>query len=280
MVKLAFPSVVLIQNTTNMGFAAANNQGLRVCSGELILLLNSDTQILPGTIDKCVCYMDQHPETGVLGCRVLYPDGSFQSSFFRFQGLWDLLMSHCLGLHPIVGIAQRLGFKHLNFPYRYWGRVFTSDVEVDVVAGCYLLVRKTVVAQVGPLDESFYFYGEEEEWCFRIKRAGWKVVYFPYAEIIHVHGASSAKAPLMAVLASRRARLGVLEKTRGPFAAWLGNLIMTSGLIPRLPFWFVSDCLRARGSGKEKRLSMRRREILWFHLRALFTSISRLGRTR
>jgi hypothetical protein len=203
MVRHSFPQAKLLQNSSNLGFAAANNQGLRMCSGEFILLLNSDTQVLNGAIDKCMDYMKLHENVGVLGCKVLNPDGTFQSSCFRFERLRDLVYFHCLGISIWFLLLRRLGLKTLNYPSRYWGRVFTDEKHVDVVAGCFLLTRRSVIDAVGFLDEAFYFYGEEEEWCFRVRCAGWAIVYFPFAEIIHIHGASSKMLSMSLSLAER-----------------------------------------------------------------------------
>jgi GT2 family glycosyltransferase len=275
MVKHTFPRIKLIQNKSNMGFAAANNQGLQICSGELILLLNSDTQVLNGALDKCVDYMKLHGKVGALGCRVLYPDGTFQSSYFRFERLRDLAYHHCLGFSTWIRLLCRLGFKTLNLPSRYWGQVFTAEKQVDAVAGCFLLTRRSVIDAVGPLDEAFFFYGEEEEWCFRVKRAGWAIMYFPFAEIIHIHGASSKMLSMSLSLAGAKARLLVLEKTRGFLTAWLGNLIMTLGMLPRVPMWFIADFRTSQRQRKRHKTFSTRLQLARFHLTAMLRPVWR-----
>lgn len=275
MVKHTFPRIKLIQNKSNMGFAAANNQGLQICSGELILLLNSDTQVLNGALDKCVDYMKLHGKVGALGCRVLYPDGTFQSSYFRFERLRDLAYHHCLGFSTWIRLLCRLGFKTLNLPSRYWGQVFTAEKQVDAVAGCFLLTRRSVIDAVGCLDEDFFFYGEEEEWCFRVRRAGWAIMYFPFAEIIHIHGASAKMLSKFLTLAGAKARLLVLEKTRGFLTAWLGNLIMTIGMLPRLPLWFIAMLLSSRRQRDRQKSFSTRLQLAKFHLTALLRPVWR-----
>jgi GT2 family glycosyltransferase len=269
MVKDRFPDVALVENQSNLGFAAANNQGIMRCGGELILLLNSDTRVLDGAIDASVEYMEHNLQTGVLGCRIVNPDGTFQSSYFRFESLLDLFVTHCLGLALWLNLLERYLGWSLNFRSRYWGEVFRVETEVDVVAGCFFLTRRRVVNRCDGLDEDFYFYGEEEEWCHRINRSGWKVVYYPFAEIIHVHGASSQKLPSLFHVGWRKARLLVLEKTRGFCCAWLGNLIMTAGVLLRIPAWIVTGRSRPFGVGKDKPASSVRLEILKFHLASL-----------
>lgn len=275
MVKFSFPEVKLIENKSNRGFAAANNQGLHICSGQFILLLNSDTQVRNGTIGKCIAYMKLHQEVGALGCKVLNPDGSFQSSFFRFERLRDLLYFHCLGIRLLVLLVRRFGFKTFNYPSRYWGRVFKSEREVDVVAGCFLLTRRSVIEAVGRLDEDFFFYGEEEEWCFRTRRAGWKIIYFPFSEIVHIHGASSKMLYRSLTLAGAKARLLVLEKTRGPVIAWLGNLIMTIGALLRFPMLLVVDLVKSNGKPTAQTFSIRF-QLPKFHLAALLSPAWRI----
>lgn len=276
MIKHTFPQVKLIHNKSNKGFAAANNQGLQICSGELILLLNSDTQVMNGAIDKCVDYLKSHKKVGVVGCKILFPNGTFQSSYFRFVRLRDLVYLHCLGFSIWISMLRRLGFKTLNFPSRYWGQVYKVTRQVDVVAGCFLLTRRNVIDAVGPLDETFFFYGEEEEWCFRIKRAGWFITYFPFAEIIHVHGASSKMLPMSFHLLGAKSHLLVLEKTRGFFTAWLGNLIMTIGLLPRFPLWLIADFRTSRRQRNYYKTFSTRFQLARFHLTALLKPVWRI----
>jgi GT2 family glycosyltransferase len=269
MVLQSFPTVTLIQNEANLGFAAANNQGFKVCSGNLILLLNSDTRVLDGALQKCMDYMDRRADVGVLGCRVLNPDGSFQSSYFRFERIRDLIYFHWLGISFWFSMLRRFGLKTINYPSRYWGKVFTREKDVDVVAGCFFMTRRRVMDAVGALDESFYFYGEEEEWCHRIKHAGWAIVYFPFAEIFHIHGASSKLLKMSLDLAGVKARLLVLEKTRGFMCAWLGNLVMTLGLLLRIPVWFIGKRQKFRQQNNGQNQTSHRFQLVQFHLNAM-----------
>jgi GT2 family glycosyltransferase len=238
-----FPNVVLIANSTNRGFSAANNQAMRMASGEFILLLNSDTIVKSGVLDSCVRFINDNQDIGVLGCRLVYPNGQFQSSYFKFERLFDVFFTQCFALRSIILAGRKLGFPSLNYPSRYWGVEFSKPVFVDVVAGCFFLVRKKVIEEVGVLDEDFFFYGEEEEWCFRIRQKGWDIVYYPLVQIVHIHGASSKKKLFPANLMSRRARLLVFEKTRGTAVAWLANSFMLFGSFIRLPIWLAAAVL-------------------------------------
>ncbi|MGN6387639.1 MAG: glycosyltransferase family 2 protein [Verrucomicrobiota bacterium] len=243
MVSQEFPLVNLVRNTENLGFARANNVALNECREDYILLLNSDTVVNDNAIDECVEFMAGHPKMGVLGCKLVYPNGNFQSSYFKFERLFDVFLTQCFALRSIILAGRKLGFPSLNYPSRYWGIEFSKPVPVDVIAGCFFLVRKPVIEEVGVLDEDFFFYGEEEEWCFRIRQKGWEIIYYPLACIVHIHGASSKKKLFPANLMSRRARLLVFEKTRGTAVAWLANSFMLFGSFIRLPIWLAAAVL-------------------------------------
>ena len=206
MIAEHFPHVMIIANKENRGFAAANNQALKTAGGRYALLLNSDTIVLEAAIDKCIEYADAHPDIGALGPKVLWPSGNNQSSVFRFPSLLDAALDavHAPYLLPYAW-ANRV---------RYEGSDWDKVLDVDVVAGCFLMVRSEAIHRVGCLDEDFFMYGEEAEWCYRIKRAGWRIQYFPGARIIHIKGASTEQEVVSpkANLARRLAHLLVLEK--------------------------------------------------------------------
>lgn len=184
MVQREFPHVHLIRNTTNLGFAAANNQALALASGRNILLLNSDTIVLGDVLTQSVAYLDEHSTVGVMGCRVLNTDGSLQPTCSRFPTLINLML-FATGL-------DRLGPRGLFDRYllRTWDR--RNEADVDVVTGCYLMIRRSAMALVGLLDESFFFYGEETDWCRRFQNEGWAVRFAPVGQIVH-HGSGSSR---------------------------------------------------------------------------------------
>lgn len=189
MVERDFPAVHLIRNPDNRGFAAANNQAMAIARGRHILLLNSDTIVHGDVIPRSVAWLDARPEAGAMGCRVLNTDGTVQLTCSRYPSLLNLLLllSGLWKLRRPRALVPFLGRYHMTD----WPR--DSEREVEVVSGCYLLVRARVVAEVGPLDEAFYFYGEETDWCRRIADAGWKLVFAPVGTITH-HGGGSVKA--------------------------------------------------------------------------------------
>ncbi|MBL9149527.1 MAG: glycosyltransferase family 2 protein [Phycisphaerae bacterium] len=209
-----FPWVELIRNPTNAGFAAANNVGFRRCTGRHVLLLNSDTLVLGDVLEKSVRYLDERKDVGAMGCRVVNPDRTLQSTCFRYPSLLNLTLLST-GLHriplPFFG-------RHT---YRGWKRDTERDVEV--ITGCYLLIRKEVLDEIGPLDERFFFCGEETDWCLRIVRAGHRLTLAPVGDIVHFGNASGRQLSfrrdvmLSAGLVKLHAKHG---GTLGGAAAW------------------------------------------------------------
>lgn len=182
MIEEEFSQVVLVTNAQNRGFAAANNQGFALAKGRHVLLLNSDTLVLGDTLPAMVAWMDAHPAASVMGPRVLNRDGSMQVSATGFPTLGRL-------------VAQTLGLTRLQafdgYRMERWDR--RSERRVEVISGCCMLVRGAALQKVGPLDDSFFFYGEETDWCRRFAKAGWEVVFAPVGEIVHFGGGSVRK---------------------------------------------------------------------------------------
>ena len=181
MVAEEFPGVRLIANTENRGFAAANNQGLSVANGQNVLLLNPDTIVLDGAIDAMLAWLAKNPDVGCVGCQVLEGPGMIQQTSFADPGPLNLVIVE-LGLHRLKGWLPAFGRPW----YRDWDR--TTERDVDVVSGMFMLVPRPVLKTVGPLDEAFFIYAEEADWCRRIRKAGWRCVFAPVAQIIHLDG--------------------------------------------------------------------------------------------
>lgn len=185
MVTRDFPRVLLLRNPDNAGFARANNQGIAAL-GEgsdpaYILLLNSDTVGKPGSFREMVHFMDEHPEVGVVGPRLVRPSGQPQPYGFGGDPTFAYLLAR--------GVKAFLLRRYLHD----WG---TDRVQpMDWVSGACLLVRREAIARVGLLDESFFMYFEDNDWCLRIRQAGWHVIYYPKVEVTHLGGQSIAKNP-------------------------------------------------------------------------------------
>jgi len=227
-----FPEVKLIRCEANLGFAAGNNRGFLYATGQYVLLLNSDTLILDNAIDVSVNFMADNPKVGVLGCRVFLPDGSQQQTIFRDISLTSLFTN--------IFLPNFIKRKSRYFGQsRYMGIDLNEDHEVDAVAGCYMLIRQEILSSVGNLDEDFFFYGEEAEWCYRIRRKGWKIIYHPKAKILHYGGGSTVKISSQKACLMAKAQIMTLEKTKGKGTAYLGNILMLVRDIPRFLLWGV-----------------------------------------
>ena len=265
MVRQEFPKVTLIANKNNRGFASANNQGMNVAHGRYTLLLNSDTIVLDGAIEKTVLHADQEPDVGVIGCQALWPDGKRQNTCFRFPTLKLVMLGAFLFFREAKPFQR--AFLH---PDRYLNRDFGQTNDVDVVAGCYFLVRREVIEQVGVFDEDFFMYGEEAEWCQRAAKRGWRIQYFPGAKIIHIYGASSSQVEEDTKVNKRKGNLLFLHKTRGAFVAWLGNVIMVFGMLLRIPFWVIEDVGRLIIRKEGNKIWGNRIKVIRLHLAGLF----------
>ena len=184
MVEAEFPQARLIRNAENRGFAAANNQGFAVARGRHVLLLNSDTVVHGDVLARSVAWLDAHPDAGAMGCRVLNTDGTVQLTCSMYPSVLNQLL-------------QASGLWKLRRP-RFFGRYLMTDWRrdseraVETISGCYLLVRRAVIDEVGPLDEAFFFFGEETDWCRRMRDAGWRLMFAPVGEITH-HGSASVR---------------------------------------------------------------------------------------
>jgi GT2 family glycosyltransferase len=180
-VRERFPWVQLIALPENVGFAAGNNAGLRKMSGRHAVLLNNDTVVLRGALERCVRYLDAHPDVGVVGLQLLNPDGSKQNSIHNYPSL-------------ATEIVPR-GLLELLLPTRFPSKRYAhrEPIDVQAVLGACLFVRREVLDQVGPMPEHYFFFLEETDWCWRIREAGWRVVHVPDARVLHIHGASTKK---------------------------------------------------------------------------------------
>jgi GT2 family glycosyltransferase len=176
-VRSEFPDVKVIENDTNRGFGAGNNQGMKAASGEFFLLINSDAFPKPGAIEALVRCMIDHSKAGVVGPRLLYSDGKLQQSCFRFPS-------------PLHAWLENLWMTAFTGDYRHWPHDRLR--EVDFVIGACLLVRRQVVEQVGGFDEEFFMYSEEADWQKRIWQAGWTILFEPNAVVTHLAGGSGA----------------------------------------------------------------------------------------
>jgi len=183
-VRKKFPEVKLIVNSTNEGFARANNKALSESKGEFITLLNPDCLVKADTIQKMVDFMANNPECAIVGPKLINENGTLQPSCRNFLTNWHLALSHIL-------------FKFL--PKKYRGKIIyeysdhATIQEVDWIVGACLTTRRKAIEEVGGLDEDFFMFHEDTDWCYRFKKKGWKIIFYPEAEVIHFGNKSSEK---------------------------------------------------------------------------------------
>jgi GT2 family glycosyltransferase len=189
MIQTAFPEVKLIANNTNRGFSAANNQALAISKGRYVLLLNPDTIVLDGAIDKMLTWLATRPDVGCAGCQVLDRPGVIQRTCFADHTPMNLFISGS-GLMRLTRWFPSFG-RHL---YLDWD--CNSERNVDVVTGMFMLVPRQVLDMVGMLDETFFVYAEEADWCRRIREAGWRCAFTPVAQIIHLDGGGKSTSQI------------------------------------------------------------------------------------
>lgn len=183
-VKNLFPWIKIIYNKTNPGFAAANNQGIKLSGGKYILLLNTDTEVARNTIEKLLEILDKDPLAAVAGCRLINKDGTLQPSIGYFPTLLKILlwMSFLDDISILTSLIK---------PYHVDNQKYYSLYhEVDWVSGACFILKREAILQAGLLEEKIFMYGEEVEWCYRIKHYGFKVVYTPQTSVLHLKGAS------------------------------------------------------------------------------------------
>ncbi len=188
MVKERFPEVYLIKNRENVGFARANNQALLRVKGKYICLINPDTLVQEDTFRICLNYLEAHSSVGALGCKIINPDGTLQLSCRRnIPTPWSAF-TKIVFLSALFPRSKHFGQYNLTYLNP------DQTTEVGALSGSFMMVRKQAVEQVGLLDERFFLYGEDLDWCYRMQQKGWKIVYLPETQIIHYKGQSTHEA--------------------------------------------------------------------------------------
>lgn len=209
MVQERFPEARLIQNHQNAGFAKANNQALASMQGRCALLLNSDTLATPGSIQALIALADSQPRAGLIGAQLVNPDGTFQASHTPFPNLWQEFFI-------LTGLGRLLRGRW--YPSR-GPEESKGPQKVDYVEGACMLVRREAFQQVGGLDEGYFMYAEEVDWCYAMKQAGWQVWYHPASRIVHFGGGSSKNRRPQREADLYRSRVRFFRKHHGNAAA-------------------------------------------------------------
>jgi len=185
-----FPQVTLIANKDNLGFSKANNLGLKIAKGKFLLLINPDTIVQEDTFEKLIEFFNKHQDAGMTGCKILNPDGTLQLACRRsFPGPWT---SFC----KVSGLSSLFPKSKLFARYNLTFMDENQSYEVDAISGSFMMIRREVFEKIGGLDEQFFMYGEDLDWCYRVQQAGWKVYYVHETTIIHYKGESTKRSGL------------------------------------------------------------------------------------
>ena len=249
-VEEQFPSVKVIRNTQNLGFAKANNIALKHCVGKYLFLVNSDVKILDGCVDEMIRFMDRRPDAGLAGPKILNADGTLQPHCRYAPSYWNTFCE-AVGLH-------RLGLRWPMFSGQFMLHFPHDQVrEVEVLSGCFWVARKTAFDPVGGLDETFFFYGEDIDWCCRYRKMGWTILFNPQAQAIHYGGGSSENSPVRFYLEMQRADLQYWLKHHGRFGRfyYAGMIFLRQGvrLMVELVRFLLKPSCRNKAEFKMKR---------------------------
>lgn len=237
MLRQSFPRVRLITSPENLGFARANNLALREARGRYLLFLNPDTVVQEDTVRVMRDHLDAHPDVGLAGCKILNPDGTFQLAARRsFPTPW-VAASRLLGLSLLFPQSRLFGRYNLTYLDP------DASYDVDAVSGSFMFVRREAIEAVGGLDERFFMYGEDLDWCYRIGKAGWKVRYVHRTAIIHYKGESTRRSSIDELGTFYRAMQIFVEKHYGHRRALLATLRLSIHAAA-LAAWFQAAILR------------------------------------
>lgn len=205
MVESAYPWVKLIKSAENLGFSRGNNVAIRQCRGRYVALVNPDVIVFPGCLDALADFLDENPRAGNVGPRVFNPDMTQQSTCRRFPTLWNNFCS-ATRLEGIFKGSRFFAGEHMfYFPH-------DRTLQVDVIVGCFSMIRREALDQVGLLDEDLFMYGDDVDWCRRARNAGWAMYFYPGARAIHDRGKTTAPYPVRFALAQQRSVLRYWRK--------------------------------------------------------------------
>lgn len=255
MVRREYPQVRVIANRENRGFTGGNNQGLAASTGRYLMLLNPDTEVQDGALQTLVDYLEAHAEVGAVGPQLRNPDGSVQSSRRRFPTPATAFFESTW--------LQRWAPRGLLRRYYVQDHGDDETLAVDWVTGAALAVRRAVYEQVGGLDEDFFMYSEELDWCRRIKAAGWQVVYLPAARVVHHEGKSSEQAVPARHINFQRSKIRYFRKYHGRAVA----VVLRSFLLALYAQQLASEWLKSL-LGSKPELRRQRVQAYWQVLRS------------
>lgn len=219
LVQERYPTTRLIRSGANLGFAKANNIGLAASRGDVLMLVNSDVEVLPGCIDGLVEHLRSDRSLGMVGPRIIGGDGLLQRSCRSFPTLWNMFC-RALGLDSVLGRYKLFS----GYSMRYWSQLDTR--HVDILTGCFWAVTREAYEDVGGLDEGFFIYGEDMDWCKRFWLKGRKLTFLSTTRAIHYGGGSSRNAPIRFFLEKQKADLQYWRKHHSALQAF-GYLVIS-----------------------------------------------------
>jgi len=250
MVSQRFPFVKLIRNSTNLGFTKANNQAIKISNGQYILLLNSDALLLPKTVYYLISLAESRPSIAIIGTQWLNPNGSFQASYNDFPNLGTEFLL-------LTGLTRF--FYSRYYPSRPPQEI-DQAIACDWVGGACLLVRMSAIKQVGLLDENFFMYAEEMDWCLRMQCAGWEVFYHPQAKIIHYAGQSAKRSSYNQQMHLYKSKIYYLRKNHGNLQALIFRFLVHIMSFVKSIFWYLQSELKINGNLQN---TIERANIYW-----------------
>lgn len=263
MVQQRFSRAHVVANAENIGFARANNQAIARCQGRYVLLLNSDTRALPDSLDKIVQFMDEHPDAGIAGVRLVNSEGEFQASYTPFPTLWrEFLTLSGLGRWLIRPTFPSYGPQTERGPQKVKG----------YMEGACLIARREAVDQVGGLDEHIFMYAEDVDWCYRFYQAGWEVWYLPQVPIVHYGRQSSQRRRGRMEAELYRSRIYFFRKHYGGAAAFCLKILIYALTMTKI---LAHKVLRFLTRGRRGRVV-----TSWQDLRRALTSVDSARKER
>jgi GT2 family glycosyltransferase len=264
MLREQFPAVKVIANEKNEGFARANNQALKRIAGRFVLILNPDTILVDRSLDRMIQFMDSHPEVGMAGPCVAYPNGEIQKTCARLiPNLAGVLFHDIFHLWKLPFVGKRFA-QRVYYPYDY-----SITQEVDAISGAAMMVRREIVETVGGFGESFIHYGEDLDWCFRIKRAGWQIHYVSDASVVHFSSQSSRQVPVRTAVNGVLSMQEYFSRCFGPAHGGLYRFLACAIEVPLMVMMGCTKVLLRRESGREfrQRLVVAKAVWLWRELK-------------
>lgn len=233
MVAAEFPQVDVMASERNLGFAGGTNLGMAVARGEVLMMLNPDTEVTPGALGHLVRFLHGRRDAGAVGPRLEGPDGRLQHTCHPFPSLWLTLVAQ-LGLHRLLPGTHAFGAYDMT----WWAH--DEPRRVGWLSGACIALRREVWERLGGLDEGYFMYSEDVDWCYRLSRAGYERWYLPQARVIHHEAASWASAPRERILTSHRANFRFFGKNYGHMSELCVRCLVAAGALLRGTFWTIA----------------------------------------